>query len=183
MSCRSLNFSFGPFGRAIALAAGTSASTPNPLGFGIAWRGREGGYDPCRRQTAQKKIKGSRRVHAPLRFPAPPRMGIAGHVPLSEWSRSGSGGSVVPAESRPTRRGEALVGSGDWFPARGVQRTVVVLWTPEAPVHGTSAGMKNPDRLEERSGFVWMSSTNGLFIGFAAMADTEDLDGDHLVSQ
>ena len=69
------------------------------------------------------------------------------------------------------------------FPARGVQRTVVVLWTPEAPVHGTSAGMKNPDRLEERSGFVWMSSTNGLFIGFAAMADTEDLDGDHLVSQ
>jgi len=43
--------------------------------------------------------------------------------------------------------------------------------------------MKNPDRLEERSGFVWMSSTNGLFIGFAAMADTEDLDGDHLVSQ
>lgn len=48
-------FSFGPFGRAIALAAGTSASTPNPLGFGIAWRGREGGYDPCRRQTVQKK--------------------------------------------------------------------------------------------------------------------------------
>ena len=52
-----LIFSFGPFGRAIALAAGASASTPNPLGFGIAWRGRSGGYDPCRRQTVQKKMK------------------------------------------------------------------------------------------------------------------------------
>ena len=183
MSCRSLNFSFGPFGRAIALAAGTSASTPNPLGFGIAWRGREGGYDPCRRQTAQKKIKGSRRVHAPLRFLAPPRMGMAGHVPLSGSSRSDSGGSVSRRRAVASVARRSLPGSGNWFPARGVQRAVVVLWPPEAPARGTSAGMKNPNRLEERSGFVRMSPANGLLVGFAAMADTEDLDGDHRVSQ
>ena len=90
---------------------------------------------------------------------------------------------MLPAGPWPPWRGSVLVGSGNWFPARGVQRTVVVLWPPEAHVRGTSAGMKNPDRLEERSGFVWMSPTNGLFIGFAAMADTEDLNGDHFVSQ
>ena len=90
-------FSFGPFGRAIALAAGASASTPNPLGFGIAWRGRSGGYDPCRRQTVQKKNERRRRIGAPLRFPAPPRMGMAGHGPLSESSRSEAEGPLSPA--------------------------------------------------------------------------------------
>lgn len=34
-------FSFGPFGRAVALAAGASASTPNPLGFGMRGAGVE----------------------------------------------------------------------------------------------------------------------------------------------
>lgn len=52
---RSLNFFFWTVWSSEALAAGASASTPNPLGFGIAWRGRSGGYDPCRRQTVQKK--------------------------------------------------------------------------------------------------------------------------------
>ena len=54
---RSLDFFFWTVWSSEALAAGASASTPNPLGFGIAWRGRSGGYDPCRRQTVQKKMK------------------------------------------------------------------------------------------------------------------------------
>ena len=106
MSCRSLNFFFWTVWSSEALAAGTSASTPNPLGFGIAWRGREGGYDPCRRQTAQKKIKRVAARWAPLHFP--------------------------PAGTRPPWRGLAIIGSGNRFPARGVQRTLAVLWPPEA---------------------------------------------------
>ena len=46
--------------------------------------------------TVRKKKEGWRRGRAPLRFPAPSRMGMAGHVPLSGLPRSVSGGSVVP---------------------------------------------------------------------------------------
>ena len=71
MSCRSLNFFFW------TVWSSDSVSRRNVREHagrqsGIAWRGRGGGYDPCRRQTVQKKIKGWRRGRAPLRFPAPP---------------------------------------------------------------------------------------------------------------
>ena len=59
--------------------------------------GRSDGYDPCRRQTVQKKNERRRRIGAPLRFPAPPRMGMAGHGPLSESSRSEAEGPLSPA--------------------------------------------------------------------------------------
>ena len=38
--------------------------------------------------SVQKKIEGLRRIGAPLRFPAPPHQGMAGHGPLSESSRN-----------------------------------------------------------------------------------------------
>ena len=86
---------------------------------GIAWRGRSGGYDPCRRQTVQKKNERRRRIGAPLRFPAPPRMGMAGHGPLSESSRSGSGGSVIPGALGPGRVGSGGSGAGLGSPRGG----------------------------------------------------------------
>ena len=178
---RSLNFFFWTVWSSEALAAGTPASTPGMARN--AWRGRGDGYDhEALAERPKRKSEGAaHRCAAP--FPGPAAPGMAGHVPLSEWSRSGSGGSVSRRRAVASVARRSLPGSGNWFPARGAQRAVVVLWPPEAPARGTSAGMKNPDRLEERSGFVRMSPANGLFIGFAAMADTEDLDGDHLVSQ
>ena len=101
-------FSFGPFGRAIALAAGASASTPNPLGFGIAWRGRSGGYDPCRRQTVQKKMKeGGASVRRSVSRPRRTRHGGAWstveivpkrqrriRLPPAPWRRAGRSATV-----------------------------------------------------------------------------------------
>lgn len=52
---RSLNFFFWTVWSSEALAAVASASTPDEVR--TAWRGRGGGYDPCRRQTVQKKIR------------------------------------------------------------------------------------------------------------------------------
>ena len=56
---RSLNFFFWTVWSSEALAAVASASTPDEVR--TAWRGRGGGYDPCRRKTPQKKSTGGRR--------------------------------------------------------------------------------------------------------------------------
>ena len=183
MSCRSLNFFFWTVWSSDSVSRRNVREHAEPLGvrYRVARTFRRLRSLPW--ANGPKENQRARRTGAPLRFPAPPRMGMAGHVPLSGSSRSDSGGSVSRRRAVASVARRSLPGSGDWFPARGAQRAVVVLWPPEAPARGTSAGMKNPDRLEERSGFVWMSPANGLFIGFAAMADTEDLDGDHLVSQ
>ena len=175
-------FSFGPFGRAkrwpperprarrtLGVRYRVARMRRRLRSFGVAER-------------SKRKAGGAARLSA-APFPGPAAPGMAGHVPLSGSSRSDSGGSVSRRRAVASVARRSLPGSGNWFPARGAQRAVVVLWPPEAPARGTSAGMKNPDRLEERSGFVRMSPANGLLVGFAAMADTEDLDGDHLVSQ
>ena len=52
---RSLDFFFWTVWSSEVLAAVASASTPDEVR--TAWRGRGGGYDPCRRQTAQKKSR------------------------------------------------------------------------------------------------------------------------------
>ena len=47
---------------------------------------------------------------APLRLPAPPRMGMAGHDPLSGSSRSEAEGPSPPARTRRTGRAPAALG-------------------------------------------------------------------------
>ena len=87
-------FSLRPFGRAIALAVGAFASTPNPLGFGIAWRRRGDGYDPkaLAERPQGNSFGGGARGAAP--FPGPAAPGMAGHVPLSKSSRSETEGPL-----------------------------------------------------------------------------------------
>ena len=50
-----------------------------------------------RQPNGPKENQEWRRADAPLRFPAPPRMGMAGHGPLSESSRSEAEGPLSPA--------------------------------------------------------------------------------------
>ena len=47
--------------------------------------------------NGSKENERRRRIGTPLRFPAPPRMGMAGHSPLSESSRSEAKGPLSPA--------------------------------------------------------------------------------------
>ena len=101
----SLNFFFWTVWSSDSAGRRSVREHAEPFGVRIAWRGRSGGYDPCRRQTVQKKIGNG---GAPMRRSVFPRPG----------------------------RGPAAIGSGNWFPARGVQRTLTVLWTPEAPPAG-----------------------------------------------
>ena len=65
--------------------------------FGIAWRGRSGGYDPCRRQTAQKKIKRVAARWAPLRFPAPPHRALRGMFRCRACPEASAEGPLFPA--------------------------------------------------------------------------------------
>ena len=59
------------------------------------WRG----YDPKALAERPQGNSFGGGACAPLRFPAPPRMGMAGHDPLSGLPRSVSGGSVVPGHA------------------------------------------------------------------------------------
>ena len=82
-----------------------------PLGVRDAWRGRSGGYDPCRRQTVQKKMKeGGASVRRSVSRPRRTRHGgarsVVGIVPKR------SGGSVIPGALGPGRVGSGGSGAG-----------------------------------------------------------------------
>ena len=86
--------------------------------FGIAWRGRGDGYDPKALAERSRGNAFGGGACAPLRFPAPPRMGMAGHVPLSGLPRSEAEGPSPPVRNAPGRvgsggfRGRKMMGAG-----------------------------------------------------------------------
>ena len=92
-----------------ALAAGASASTPDEVR--TAWRGCGGGYDSGVAERSKRKAGGAARLRA-APFPGPAAPGMAGPVPLSESSRSVSGGSFSPARDAPGRVGSGGFGAG-----------------------------------------------------------------------
>ena len=92
-----------------ALAAVASASTPDEVR--TAWRGCGGGYDSGVAERSKRKAGGAARSRA-APFPGPAAPGMAGHVPLSESSRSVSGGSFSPARDAPGRVGSGGFGAG-----------------------------------------------------------------------
>ena len=83
--------------------------------------------------NGHKENQDARRANAPLRFLGRER-GLRGAAP-------------------------PLVGSGNWFPARGVQRTLAVLWPPEAPPAGV-AGESGP--FYPASSICWRRSSISL---------------------
>ena len=129
---RSLIFSFGPFGRALALAAVASASTPSLRGR-TAWRGRGGGYDPCRRQTVQKKtVDGG----------APVRRSVS--RPRRAWAWRG----MFRCRDR-SRRGRARRGGGRVAAAVARGRT-----PPRHAMPGAKRRVRLPRRVPRRAGWA-----------------------------
>ena len=68
--------------------------------------------------NGSKENERGRRIGAPLRFPAPPRMGMAGHVPLSESSRSEAEGPLSPAPWGRAGWGPAALGPAGFAKGR-----------------------------------------------------------------
>ena len=108
---RSLNFFFWTVWSSEALAAVASASTPDPRGPDCVARMRRRLRSFGVAERSKRKAGGAARLSA-APSPGPAAPGMAGHVPLSESSRSEAEGPSPPARDAPGRVGSGGFGAG-----------------------------------------------------------------------